>query len=203
VRIEIIDYGVGNLTSVAKAFAFVGAEPRRVAEPASLSGAKAIVIPGVGHFAATAALNLRWRDAVQSAISRGVPILGICLGMQWLFDGSEEADDVGGLGVLAGRCAALSGDVKVPHVGWNSLDGISRTSKLAAGIADGAAAYFTHSFAAPVTDATAARTTHGREFASVVERDRVFGVQWHPEKSGSVGLSLLANFVRIAEGATC
>jgi glutamine amidotransferase len=203
VKIEIIDYGVGNLTSVVKAFAFVGAEPHRVSDPALISGAKAIVIPGVGHFAATAELNLRWRDAVASAIARGVPVLGICLGMQWLFDGSAEADGIGGLGVLSGTCAALSGAVKVPHVGWNSLDGISRASDLAAGIADGASAYFTHSFAAPVTDATAARTTHGREFASVVERGRVFGVQWHPEKSGAVGLSVLANFVRIAEGAAC
>jgi glutamine amidotransferase len=203
VKIDIIDYGVGNLASVSKALAFSGAAPRRISDPASISETQAIVIPGVGHFAATAALGLEWRRFVLEAIARGVPVLGICLGMQWLFDGSAEDARVGGLGVLSGTCSALSGDVKVPHVGWNSLDRLSQTSRLLAGIAEGASTYFTHSFAAPVTGATAATTTHGREFASVVERDRVFGVQWHPEKSGAVGLQLLANFVRIAEAAAC
>jgi len=201
VRIDIVDYGVGNLASVSKALAAAGASPRRVSDPSSIREARGIVIPGVGHFAATSALGPGWRRAVQDAISDGLPVLGICLGMQWLFDGSTEAEGVRGLGAVSGACFRLPDDVKVPHVGWNSLDRIAPASRLLAGITEGADAYFTHSFAAPVTAATTATTTHGREFASVVERDRVFGVQWHPEKSGAVGLTLLGNFVRMAEAA--
>ena len=198
-----MDYGVGNLASVAKALAFVGASPNRVSSPEGIAGAQALVVPGVGHFAATTALGETWRDAITAAIARGVPVLGICLGMQWLFDGSTEAPGVPGLGVMTGTCAALTGTVKVPHVGWNTLERTARASVLLAGIGDGAAAYFTHSFAAPVTADSVATTTHGRMFASVVERDRVFGVQWHPEKSGRAGLAVLANFCRFSESVSC
>lgn len=201
--IAVVDYGVGNLTSVLKALAAIGATPNRAHAPESLAGAGAIVIPGVGHFAATRGLDDYWRQAITGAITNGVPVLGICLGMQWLFDGSTEADDVRGLGVMTGMCAELTGDVKVPHVGWNTLEQSANDSPLLAGIADDAFAYFTHSYAAPVTSATVATTTHGSQFASVVGRDRVFGVQWHPEKSGAVGLTLLRNFVNIARAASC
>ena len=202
-RIDVVDYGVGNLASVSKALAFVGATPIRLGRPDEIVNAGAIVIPGVGHFAATGALGDDWRDAIASAIARGVPVLGICLGMQWLFDGSSEDAGIAGLGAIAGTCSTLSGDVKVPHVGWNTLEKAAKDSVLLAGIADGAFVYFTHSYAAPVTVDTVATTTHGREFASVVERGRVFGAQWHPEKSGAVGLAVLANFVHLARTTAC
>lgn len=207
-KILVIDYGIGNLASVDKALAFVGATPIRGAGPScgggppALAGADAVVVPGVGHFSATATLNRDWRDALLDAIALGMPVLGICLGMQWLFEGSAEADDVPGLGVFEGRSVALSGDVKVPHVGWNTLDSTSPASILLDGIGTGDAAYFTHSYAAPITRDTVASTTHGGTFASVVERGRVFGAQWHPEKSGPVGLKLLANFVEFARKAS-
>ena len=200
--IGVVDYGVGNLASVMKALAFVGATPTRTADPAAIRGAGAIVIPGVGHFAATSGLGGDWREAITDAIGRGVPVLGICLGMQWLFDGSREAPLVAGLGAMEGTCSVLYGDVKVPHVGWNTLAKSAKESVLLAGVADGAFAYFTHSYAAPVTEDAVATTTHGHEFASVVERGRTFGVQWHPEKSGDVGLAVLRNFVELVR-ASC
>jgi glutamine amidotransferase len=203
VNVAVIDYGIGNLASVDKALAFVGATPTRATAPAALASADAIVIPGVGHFAATQALNRDWRQPIRRALERRVPILGICLGMQWLCAGSTEAPDVPGLGVIAGACDRLSGDVKVPHVGWNSLDDIAPESVLLRGLPLHGAAYFTHAYAVPVSGDAVATTTHGRPFASAVERDRVFGVQWHPEKSGQVGLAILTNFVACAAGVTC
>jgi glutamine amidotransferase len=134
---------------------------------------------------------------VREAIGRGVPLLGICLGLQWLFDGSEEAPGIPGLGLMTGRCFRLTGAVKVPHVGWNTLDRTGRPSRLLDGVPASASAYFTHSFAAPVGDDAVATTTHGTPFASVVERGRTFGVQFHPEKSGTTGLRILANFLAI------
>ncbi len=202
-KVAVLDYGVGNLASVFKALRFVGASPVKVTDIAELTDSRAIVIPGVGHFASTQALNGRWRSGVASSIARSVPVLGICLGMQWLFDGSTEAPAVRGLGVMTGACEVLSGDVKVPHVGWNSLDCRGRDSVLLRGVGDGAAAYFTHSYAAPVTDAAITTTAHGREFASTVEQGHVMGVQWHPEKSGAVGLAVLANFVAFAREVSC
>jgi glutamine amidotransferase len=198
VKVVVTDYGAGNLASVSKALAFVGAAPTLAAEASAIAGAGAIVVPGVGNFESMRALNGEWRDAIAAAIGHGVPVLGICLGMQWLFDGSEEAPLVQGLGAMTGTITILSGDVKVPHVGWNSLERTDRSSVLLRGIPASAVVYFTHSYAAPVTDAAVAVTTHGREFASTVEEDRVFGVQWHPEKSGAVGLAVLSNFVAFA-----
>lgn len=191
--IAIVDYGVGNITSVCKAFRHVGADPAIVVAPGELGGAAALVVPGVGHFAATAALDHRWRDEIRSAVDRGVPLLGICLGMQWLFEGSEESPDAAGLGLLAGTCARIEGAVKVPHVGWNSM-ARRRDHPLLAGV-DDQPVYFTHSYVAPVTDACVASTLYGSSFASVVATGRVAGVQWHPEKSGEAGLRLLRNFV--------
>ena len=192
--IALIDYGAGNLTSVRKGFAAIGAELVTPQSPAQLSGARAIVVPGVGHFQATSPLGGEWKDAILEAVGRGTPLLGICLGLQWLFESSTEAEDVPGLGLLTGRCERLPAVVKVPHVGWNSLD-FTRDSALLAAIPDGAQVYFTHSYAAPVTADCIAATTHGRPFAAAVERDRICGVQFHPEKSGDIGLQVLRNFV--------
>jgi imidazole glycerol-phosphate synthase subunit HisH len=190
--IALIDYRAGNLTSVRKGFAAVGAELFTPAAATELARANAIVVPGVGHFAATQFFSDDWRHAIREAVSRGVPLLGICLGLQWLFEGSEEAD-LPGLAALPGKCTRLPAIVKVPHVGWNSLD-IARQSPMLEGIAPGTQVYFTHSYAAPVTADCVAATTHGSRFAAAVQRDRVWGVQFHPEKSGPAGLQILKNF---------
>ena len=198
--IALLDYGAGNLTSVRKAFLAIGADIRVPRDPADLQDARAVVVPGVGNFRATAAMDGPWREAIAGLIGDGRPLLGICLGLQWLFEGSTEAPDCAGLGLMAGRCDRLPGGtaggvtLKIPHVGWNALE-LPRRSALLDGISDGSQVYFTHSYAAPVTEHTVAVTTHGVPFASAVERGQVFGVQFHPEKSGDVGLRVLRNFV--------
>jgi imidazole glycerol-phosphate synthase subunit HisH len=194
--IALIDYGAGNLTSVRKGFAAAGAELYTPKLPEDLATAHAIVVPGVGHFSATAALHREWRAAITEALDRGIKLFGICLGLQWLFEGSDEDEEIAGLGVIAGRCRRLPPTLKVPHVGWNSLE-IQRPSRLLAGISSGTQAYFTHSYAADVTPEAVALTTHAAPFASVVETDRVFGVQFHPEKSGPAGVQMLRNFVAL------
>ncbi|HKF66579.1 MAG TPA: imidazole glycerol phosphate synthase subunit HisH [Vicinamibacterales bacterium] len=196
--IALIDYKAGNLTSVRKAFAALGATLYTPEKPDELAEAHAIVVPGVGHFGATKALGPEWIDAILARIGEGRPLLGICLGMQWLFEGSEEAPDLRGLGLLGGRCYRLpSAGVKIPHVGWNSLD-FQHEDSIVDQVAHGAQVYFTHSFVAPVTGDTVAVTTHGQPFASIVQRGQVAGVQFHPEKSGDVGLQVLRNFLSLA-----
>jgi imidazole glycerol-phosphate synthase subunit HisH len=198
--IALIDYGAGNLTSVKKALHALGAEFSVPASPAECADAAGLIVPGVGHFSATTALGEPWRAAISNAVDQGTPLLGICVGMQWLYQGSEEAPDVPGLGVLEGNCRLLRGDagqrLKVPHVGWNALE-FTGGCRLLTGVAAGSHVYFTHSFAAPVTFACVASTTHGESFAAAVERDNVFGVQFHPEKSGDAGLQILRNFLRL------
>lgn len=208
--VAIIDYGAGNLHSVRKAVAAVGATPLVLNDPRTVPAHTALIVPGVGHFDATRALGDDWREAIGARVDAGAHLLGICLGMQWLFEGSEEAPDVPGLGLLAGRCFRLASDaarsIKIPHVGWNTLEYTATCpTDLVATTPAQAWAYFTHTFAAPITDATAATTTHGRPFASVVARGHVLGAQWHPEKSGTTGLHLLRTFVDRARtgGAAC
>jgi glutamine amidotransferase len=199
VQIALIDYGAGNLSSVRKGFAAAGAGVFTPATPAGLMNAGAIVVPGIGHFKTTAALTADWRRAITNLVQEGVPLLGICVGLQWLFEGSDEAPDIPGLNAIRGRCTRLPSGQKVPHVGWNTLE-VLRSSRLLHGVADRSFAYFTHSYAAPVTGECAVTTTHGVPFASVVERSNVYGVQFHPEKSGPAGIRLLKNFVAIAGG---
>ena len=193
-RIALIDYDAGNLTSVRKGFRAADADLFTPASPAELLGSAAIVVPGVGHFAATRALTAEWVDTIRGEVDRGTPLLGICLGLQWLFEASAEAPELRGLGALPGRCTRLPPGQKVPHVGWNSLDVVA-PSRLLAGVTPGAQVYFTHSYAAPITRAAVASTTHGVAFASVVEQGNVFGVQFHPEKSSDTGIRILRNFV--------
>ena len=201
--IALIDYKAGNLTSVRKARAFLGSDFVVPESPAHCAGAKGLIVPGVGHFSATEALDADWRQTIRAAVDEGTPLLGICVGMQWLFEGSDEAPGVPGLGLMQGRIARLEGNaearLKVPHVGWNALD-IRGQGRLLQGLSSGAQVYFTHSYAAPVTDACAASTAHGTLFSSAVERDNVFGVQFHPEKSGEAGLQILRNFLTVCEG---
>jgi len=202
-RIALIDYKAGNLTSVRKALAAVGADVYTPDAPADLAEAQGVIVPGVGHFAATIALDQPWVDAVLARVGEGRPLLGICLGLQWLFESSEESPDLKGLGVLGGTVrklrptASVDGEVlKVPHVGWNSLERLANPWILE-GVPDGAHVYFTHSYVAPLTPDTAAATMHGERFASVVQRGQIAGVQFHPEKSGDVGLQVLRNFMRM------
>ena len=198
--IALIDYGAGNLTSVKKALGHLHADIVIPTSPDGLSACTGIIVPGVGNFEATADLANGWTDAIADHLRRGTPLLGICLGLQWLFEGSDEAPEVSGLGRMPGRCTLIPGglgadQLKVPHVGWNSLN-LKRRSWILDGVAEGNQVYFTHSFAAPLTDDCAASTTYGVEFASVVEHGHVAGVQFHPEKSGEVGLTILKNFLR-------
>ena len=198
--IALIDYGAGNLTSVKKALTSLGADFVVPSSPEECGRASGLIVPGVGHFSATTALDTPWRDAINSAVAAGIPLLGICVGMQWLFEGSEEAPDVQGLGLLTGKCRLLQGDaerrLKIPHVGWNALE-LPRASRLLAGVSSGSYVYFTHSFAAPVTRDCVASTTHADSFAAAVEREKVFGVQFHPEKSGDAGLQILRNYLHL------
>ena len=216
--IALIDYRAGNLTSVKKALAAIGADVFVPARPQDLAAARGIIVPGVGHFGATRALDLTWVEAIRARLDEGCPLLGICLGMQWLYEGSDEAPELKGVGVFAGRCyrlgalkskvaqpfkaaddaglkpGATPGQIKVPHVGWNSLT-LVRDASIADGIASGAQVYFTHSYVAPVTADAAAVSDHGEPFASIVQRGRIAGVQFHPEKSGEVGLRILRNWL--------
>jgi glutamine amidotransferase len=203
-RVALIDYRAGNLTSVKKAFAAIGADLFVPGQPGDLAAADAVVVPGVGHFGATGTLAREWTRAIGDGVAAGRPLLGICLGMQWLFEGSEEAPGSAGLGLLAGQCYRLPSEsdgttVKIPHVGWNALD-IARADSIVEGVAPGSQVYFTHSFAAPTTGDTVAVTVHGQPFAAIVQRGRVAGVQFHPEKSGEVGLTILRNFLRLGDG---
>jgi imidazole glycerol-phosphate synthase subunit HisH len=202
-RIGLIDYGAGNLTSVIKALSCCDADVRIAPSPVSLRAVQAIVIPGVGHFSRTSTLDEAWRRAIYTRIESGVPVLGICLGMHWLFAGSDEAPGIDGFGVFPERCVRLGGDVKVPHVGWNTLDLTGTPSRLLRDIPAGSFAYFAHSYAVPAAGDAVATTTHGRAFASVIERDRVFGAQFHPEISDAIGLKVLANFVAVTREAAC
>lgn len=196
-KIAIVDYGAGNLNSVKKAFDHLGADVVLTTQPEVVAAADKIVLPGVGHFSALGALdNTGLRDAVLQGAGAGKPFLGICLGMQWLFEGSDEASDRAGAGIFAGRCCPFPASVKSPHVGWNSLT-VKEGSRLLQNVAPDSFVYFTHSFQAPVVDATTAATEYGTQFSAVVERDNVFGVQFHPEKSWTVGLRILKNFCEV------
>jgi len=197
--IALIDYKAGNLTSVKKALATIGAEVFVPDTPDDLANAAGIIVPGVGHFGATRALDQPWIDAILGRVGEGRPLFGICLGMQWLLEGSEEAPELPGLGLLSGRCYRLKPDqaIKIPHVGWNSI-AIRREASIVDEVPTGAQVYFTHSYVAPVTGDTVAVTEHGEAFAAVVQRAHISGVQFHPEKSGDVGLRILRNFVELA-----
>ena len=199
--IALVDYGAGNLTSVRKALNAIGAPVWTPAVAGELGRAHGIIVPGVGHFDATRALTEEWRTAIKTMVEDGVPLLGICVGLQWLFEGSEEAPDIKGLSLLKGTCfnftQHVNGRLKVPHVGWNSLE-ITRPSRLMAGVTSGSQVYFTHSYAAPVIDDTAAVCEYGVRFSAAVEHDRVAAVQFHPEKSGDTGLRILRNWANLS-----
>lgn len=201
--IAVIDYKAGNLTSVVKALKYLGAETQVTQDPDVVRQAAKVVLPGVGHFQATQLLiDLGIAQAVRESVARGAWFLGVCVGLQWLFEGSTEALGVPGLGHFAGMCERFpaeygGAELKAPHVGWNSLDAIRTDSKLLRGVETGGFVYYTHSWRAPVVHATASVTDYGGAFTGAIERDNVMGVQFHPEKSSAVGLRILKNFVEL------
>ena len=192
--IAIVDYGAGNLVSVKKAVDSLGYECAITSDPAQVENAAKIILPGVGHFASTAALaSSGLKSAISDAIGRRTPFLGICVGMQWMCDGSQESPETAGLGLLPGQCERFPDAVKSPHVGWNDLE-VAPSSVLFRGVPAAPFVYFTHSFRVPATALTVAYCEYGGKFSAAVERDHVFGVQFHPEKSGEIGLKVLENF---------
>lgn len=196
----LIDYGAGNVTSVARAFRRLGAEVYLTDDAQEISAATALVLPGVGHCAALlSSLEAHClRQPILDAIARGTPFLGICLGLQALYQRSAEAPDVPGLGLLPGAVELLPKDVKLPHMGWNLIRSV-KAARLLDGVEPDAYFYFAHSYAAPAGGSeTAATCAHGSEFTAVIECNRVYGVQFHPEKSGAPGAQLLENFLRLA-----
>ena len=207
--IAIIDYGMGNLTSVEKAVKFLGGRARVTSDPAVVAKAKAVVFPGVGAFGEAMA-ELRKRrlvDPIVGSIRAGTPFLGLCLGLQLLFSSSEESPGVKGLGVLPGRVRKFPtrAGLKVPHMGWNQLEKADG-NRLLAGVPDGAFMYFVHSFfAAPESsEAVVATTEYGCRFPSVVSNgERLWATQFHPEKSQKWGLRILKNFLNEVEGSAC
>jgi glutamine amidotransferase len=193
--IAIVDYGAGNLTSVVKALQHLGQQCSVTNDPDIVGHADRWIIPGVGNFKATAPLaNGKLGAVIREGVDSGVrPLLGICLGLQWMFEGSTEAPELRGLATFPGECERFSGRVKSPHVGWDSI-AIDARSRLLAGISSGAYVYFTHSYSAPVCSDTVATCTYEALFTAAAERGNLFGVQFHPEKSGDVGLQILETF---------
>jgi imidazole glycerol-phosphate synthase subunit HisH len=191
--IAIVDYGAGNVTSVKKALQHLGVAAEVTSDAQVIRAAEKLVVPGVGHFNRCQTLNRQLRLPLLEAFAENKPFLGICVGMQWLYEGSAEAPETSGAGMFAGECSRFPPGIKCPHVGWNQID-VRKDSRLLRGIESGAFVYYTHSYRAPVTEETIATTEYGDEFAAAVERDRVFAVQFHPEKSGATGLKILENF---------
>lgn len=206
--IAIIDYGMGNLRSVEKALELVGAKTRVTSDPADLAGCDKVVFPGVGAFgdAMRELESLRLVDPIKDAIKDGKPFLGLCLGMQLLFDNSDEAPGVKGLSVLKGgvkRFKFAKGGLKVPHMGWNTIahspSAMGRGQKIFAGVPNSSYVYFVHSYYVKPKDRDVVLTTtdYGIKFVSGVRKDNIYGFQFHPEKSQDVGVKILENFVRL------
>jgi imidazole glycerol-phosphate synthase subunit HisH len=200
--ITLVDYHAGNLASVRKAFEHLGCPVEITEDPAVVRRATHVVVPGVGHFAATEQLSRAGlTDAIRERINAGVNFLGICVGMQWMFKGSTEAPDVKGLGVINGAIERFPSDAKVPHVGWNQIErreGLSpNDSRILKDVDSPSFVYYTHSYRAPIVTETVGVTEYGTAFSGVVERDNLFGIQFHPEKSGPAGLKMLENFAHL------
>jgi len=192
--IALVDYGAGNLVSVRKAIEWLGFACDIVSDPDQVRRATKMILPGVGHFAATESMARSGvRQALIEATHRGTLFLGICVGMQWMFEGSEEAPHTPGSGWFSGTCERFPAIVKSPHVGWNSLH-VDASSILFRDIPESSFVYFTHSYRVPVNPASVACSDYGGKFSAAVERDNLFGVQFHPEKSGEIGLKILERF---------
>ncbi|HMD47676.1 MAG TPA: imidazole glycerol phosphate synthase subunit HisH [Bryobacteraceae bacterium] len=196
--ITILDYGAGNLRSVQNTLAELGADHELVRDTEGLRGATKIILPGVGHFGQMmrALDRMQVREALVERIRAGVPFLGICLGLQALFEASEEAPEQHGLGLFPGRIRRFSAEARVPHMGWNEI--VPRNgARLLRDLPAHPYLYFAHSYYAPVVDATAATCDYTGKYTAVLESGNVFGVQFHPEKSGPIGLRVVRNFVEL------
>ncbi|MCD1294854.1 imidazole glycerol phosphate synthase subunit HisH [Methanocella sp. CWC-04] len=196
-KIVIIDYGLGNLRSVEKGLAYAGAPSVISKDISEIESADAIVLPGVGAFEGAMRQFAPLKDAVLGRVKNNdVPLLGVCLGMQMLFEKSEEGGIIDGLGLVPGSITKFSGNLKVPHMGWNSLS-IKKKHPILKDIPDGSYVYFVHSYRAEVSDNTLASSEYGGDFTAIVSNDaqNVVGTQFHPEKSGNIGLQMLKNFV--------
>ncbi len=192
-RIAIIDYSVGNLRSVEKGLAYVGVPAKATKDPSEIDSADAIVLPGVGAFESGMRHLEPLKKVVLDRVGEGVPLLGVCLGMQMLYEESEEGGLHEGLGLVKGRITRFSNGLKVPHMGWNSLSR-KKEHPMLKNVNDGSFVYFVHSYRAPVSDGTVAASDYGGEFTAMVAEGNVVGTQFHPEKSGAVGLRMLKNF---------
>ena len=194
--IAIFDYGAGNLRSVENALAEVGAQYTLVRDAGGLRAASKIILPGVGHFGQImrALDEMKVREALVERITAGVPFLGICLGLHALFEGSEEAPEMRGLGLFRGTVRRFPETARVPHMGWNTLEP-RKASRLLGGVGVRPYVYFAHSYYAPVTEATAASCLYTLPYTALLEEGNTFGVQFHPEKSGPVGLAMVKSFV--------
>ena len=196
--IALLEYGAGNLGSVLKAIEYLGYTGEPVNRPEALSTAEKIIFPGQGHFGAMmkALEQRRMLEPLRELLATGKPFLGICLGLQALYEASDEAPEVSGLGILPGRVKHFEGVFKVPHIGWSQLE-IRRNQHLFKGVADGSFVYYCHSYYGPVTEESCAVTNYGQTFAAGVEMNNVWAVQFHPEKSEEVGLRVLRNFLEL------
>ncbi len=195
----IIDYGAGNLMSVTNALAYLGADCRITADPAEIQKADRLILPGVGAF--PAAMEQLEKGGFVDLLRREAatkPLLGICLGMQMLFDTSEEIRETAGLGLIPGRVRLIQADKKLPHIGWNSLE-LLQPCALTQGVPEGAYVYFVHSFCGEVArrENLIATADYGEHVAGIVAAGHVFGCQFHPEKSGEIGMQMLRNFVSL------
>ncbi len=197
----VVDHGAGNLGSVARALGRAGADAFLTSDPERVAAARRLVLPGDGHFgeAMTVLRQRGLEEPVRRAAERGAWLLGICVGLQMLFEESEEAPGVAGLGLLPGRVRRFDGSLRVPHIGWNQLEDIGGTP-LFDGIPEGGYAYFLHSFHADPDDPAhrLAATDYGVRFASAAGKDRILGIQFHPEKSARLGAAVLRNYLRLS-----
>lgn len=196
--IAILDYGAGNLRSVQNTLDEIGAQYMLVHTGEELRAAEKIILPGVGHFGQMirALDDMRVREPLVECLHRGTPFLGICLGLQALFEGSDEAPELAGLGIFPGRVRRFSDDARVPHMGWNELE-LRRASRLLENVGSEPYVYFAHSYYAPVVDASAATCTYTVPYTAALDSANIFGVQFHPEKSGPLGLQIVRNFVEL------
>jgi glutamine amidotransferase/cyclase len=196
--IAVLDYGAGNVGSVVKAIRYLEHEPELADRPDQLADADKLILPGQGHFGAMMQSlgERRLLEPLRAFLDSGKPYLGICLGLQALYEGSEEAPGVRGLGLLPGFVTRFRGIFKVPHVGWSQLE-IANPGGVLDGVADGDFVYFCHSYYGPVTAQAIAITDYGQRFASGVRKQNAWAVQFHPEKSGEAGLKVLRNFLEL------
>ncbi len=194
--IALLDYGGGNVGSVLKAVEYLGFRAERADRPELLSKAAKVIFPGQGHFGAMMKMlsERQMLDPLKRSLTEGTPYLGICLGLQALYEGSEETPGVVGLGILPGRVTRFQGVFKVPHIGWSQLE-MQCNSTLFKDVANGSFVYYCHSYYGPLTEESSAITEYGQRFAAGVEKDNICAVQFHPEKSADVGLQVLKNFL--------